>query len=249
MSWTYVAIAGAGIAGSLIGANASKSAANTQVGASKEAIAEQRRQFDINQRNFAPFLEEGQQSVRRLSDLMGVSGNTGATGYGDLSRKFTSADLNADPVYQSGLKFGLDQGTSAINARNIASGTGFDSGATLKQLARYAEDYGTTKANESYNRFTNDQNNLYSKLSGQASTGQTAASNVGQLGLGSTNAITNAMMGGANAQAAGIVGGANAWAGGVNNLSNTMLLKQLLSKNQGGSTAPADVTWMEQGQP
>jgi hypothetical protein len=57
------------------------------------------------------------------------------------------------------------------------------------------------------------------------------------------------MMGGANAQAAGIVGGANAWAGGVNNLSNTMLLKQLLSKNQGGSTAPADVTWMEQGQP
>lgn len=189
----------------------------------------------------APFVKEGQQSVSRLGDLLGVSGNSGATGYGDLSRKFTSADLNADPVYQSGLKFGLDQGTGAINARNIANGTGFDSGATLKQLTRYANDYGSTKANDSYNRFTNDQNNLYSKLSGQASTGQTGAANLGQLGVQSTNAITGAIEGGANAQAAGIVGGANAWGGALTNLGNTgvnsILLSQLLNRGS-GSTSP-----------
>ena len=187
-------------------------------------------------------MQEGQQSVRRLGDLLGVSGNTGATGYGDLSRKFTSADLAADPVYNSGLQFGLDQGVSAINARNIANGTGFDSGATLKQLTRYANDYGTTKASDAYNRFTNDQNNLYAKLSGQTSTGQTAASNLATTGVASTNAITGAQEAGANAQAAGIVGGANAWGGALTNTENTgvnaILLSQLLNRGQAGSTSP-----------
>lgn len=239
MSWTYVAIAGAGVVGAYLGSNASRSAADTQAGAAREAVAENRRQFDINQRNLEPFITEGQQGVRRLGDLLGISGNVGATGYGDLARRFNAGDLNADPVYQSGLKFGLDQGVSSINARNIASGTGFDSGATLKQLTRYANDYGTTKAAGAYERFTNDQNNLYAKLTGQASTGLTGASTAATTGVASTNAITNAIEGGANAQAAGIVGGANAWGGALNNISSSMLLSQLLQKNQGGGTTPS----------
>lgn len=224
----------ASLGGAVLGSNASKKAAQTQQQAAQEAIAEQRREFDLNQKNLAPFITEGQQSISRLGDLLGVSGNTGAGGYGDLSRKFSSADLNADPVYQSGLQFGLDQGVSSINARNIANGTGFDSGATLKQLTRYANDYGTTKANDSYTRFTNDQNNLYQKLSGQASTGLTGANTAANTGVASTNAITGAIEGGANAGAAGIVGGANAWAGGLSgaasSFGNSMLLKQLLAQ-------------------
>lgn len=250
MGWVALAGGVASLGGAALGANAAGRASDAQHKAAEEAIAEQRREFDINQGNLRPFITEGQQSISRLGDLLGVSGNSGATGYGDLARKFNASDLAADPVYNSGLQFGLDQGVNAINARNIANGTGFDSGATLKQLTRYANDYGTTKAEGAYNRFTNDQNNLYAKLSGQASTGLTGAGTAASTGVASTNAITNAIEDDANAQAAGIVGGANAWGGALsgigNNLTSTMLLRQLLATGGGGGggnggTAPSGI--------
>jgi hypothetical protein len=75
--------------------------------------------------------------------LLGVGPNESANpqgGYGSLLRKFGLSDLEADPVYQTGLKFGLDTGKNAINQRAIAGG-GYNSGATLKLNGLAAGNY------------------------------------------------------------------------------------------------------------
>ncbi len=55
--------AGASIVGSLISADAAGDAADTAAGASREAsaasIAEQRRQYDLNRADYAPYLAAG----------------------------------------------------------------------------------------------------------------------------------------------------------------------------------------------
>jgi hypothetical protein len=159
-----------------------------------------------------------------------------------LLRKFTQADLEADPVYNSGLKFGADQGAAAINARATQAGN-YDSGATLKALTRFGNDYGSTKANESYNRFTSDQNNIFNRLSGVSGTGQVATNQVATAGTNAANNISSDLIGAGNARAAGIVGGANAWGNAganinstLNNYQNNQLLQQLLAQNNSQQT-------------
>lgn len=159
--------------------------------------------------------------------------------YGSLLRKFTNEDMQADPVYQSGLQFGLDQGTGAINARSIQRG-GYDSGATLKELTRYANDYGSTKANESYNRFTNDQSNTFNKLSGVSGAGQVATGQVQNATQNYGNTASGLLTDAGSARSAGIVGEANAWgnalsgiSGAVGNYQNNQLLQQMINKKSG----------------
>lgn len=164
--------------------------------------------------------------------------------YGSLLKKFSSSDLAADPVYQSGLQFGADQGAGAINARATAGGM-YDSGATLKALTRFGNDYGSTKANESYNRFTNDQNNTFNRLSGASGTGQVATNQVASAGSSMANNVSNDLTGAGNSRAAGIVGGANAWGGAANNASmaanNYQSNQRLMAllQNRGGSGGSA----------
>lgn len=160
-----------------------------------------------------------------------------------LLRKFTAADLEADPVYNAGLKFGLDRGTEGINARATASGM-YDSGATLKALTQFGTDYGSTKANEAYNRFTNDQGNTFNKLSSVSGTGQVATGQVNASGMNATNNIGASMEGAGNARAAAIVGGANAWGNAGTNAvnaygnyqSNKRLDALLAAQNRGGAS-------------
>lgn len=135
--------------------------------------------------------------------------------YGSLLRKFSAADLNDDPVYQSGLQFGLNEGTKGLN-RQAAAGGNFLSGETLKALTRFGNDYGSTKANESYNRYTNDQTNAYNKLAGISDTGQTSANQIAQQGAYTANSVGNNLMGAGNARASGYLAQGNALQGGIN---------------------------------
>lgn len=316
MAWASI---GAAVIGGMMAQDAAGSASGAQKAASKEAIGEQRRQYDLNRADQAQWLGTGTAGNKRLAYLLGLSTDNGSGGglsydqlrqqltpqftkqeqyqaqqqkqnwagsgwepgeqyetvtktrdvldqaaldaeinrrmqaqnaaslanaqgdsnYGSLLKKFSASDLQNDPVYQSGLQFGLDQGTGALNARATQTGS-YDSGATLKALTRYANDYGTTKANESYNRYNADQTNIYNRLAGISGTGQTAANNVATLGANTANNISNLMTGAGNASAAGIVGGANAWGNALqsgvnsyNNYQNNQTLKQLLAQNNG----------------
>lgn len=300
--------AGASIVGGMMSADASENASNAQLESNAQAIAEQRRQYDQNRADLAPWRNSGSAAANRLALLMGLSGYesgwksgqltaptreqfmrpggptqtwqmksgefeggwgselrpqlvTGESSpvfddagysramadyearraagsaspdpeFGSLTRKFTMSDRDADPVYQSGLQFGLDEGTGAINARAMALG-GYDSGATLKALTRFANDYGSTKANESRNRFVSDQDSIYNRLAGISGSGQTSTAQTVAAGSNMANNVSGMMTDAGNARAAGIVGGANAWSGamsGVNNAYNNYQTNETLKK-------------------
>lgn len=185
----------------------------------------------------------------KFSDRPGYA--VGSTPSGDstsspLLRKFATEDLNADPVYQSGLQFGLDEGTKAIE-RRAAAGGGYDSGATLKGLVRFGNDYGSTKANESYGRFTSDQDRTFGKLTGIAGMGS-GATNVGvNANANEATNLSNLYTGGANAQGAAAIAGGNALAGGVNNIGQYMMLRQLTGGGQRTTTPTVDPSVYQQG--
>lgn len=102
-------------------------------------------------------------------------------------------DMYEDPSYQ----FGLNEGQKAVE--NSASARGMSlSGAQLKKLNRYGQDYGTTKYNEAFNRRQNNLDNLYRMITmggnaaaGQANTGTTAGNQISS----SINTAGNAMSG------------------------------------------------------
>lgn len=178
-----------------------------------------------------------QASQQYISKYGDPASATASPDSGSLLRKFSTADLNADPVYNSGLKFGLDRGTEAINSRATASGM-YDSGATMKALTQFGNDYGSTKANESFNRYNATNDSIYNKLAGTSGAGQTATSQVSAAGGNAANNISGTLESAGNARAAGVVGGANAWAGaatGANNIysnyNNNQTLQALLRNN------------------
>jgi hypothetical protein len=170
------------------------------------------------------------------------SGEVAGGDFGSLLRRFTMADRDADPVYQSGLEFSRKQGADAIDARALANGS-YDSGATLKALTRYGSDFGTTRAEGAYNRYNTDNTNIYNRLAGVSGAGQTATNTVTSAGANAANNISNDLTGAGNARAAGIVGGANAWGGmssGISGLANNyqsnQTLQALLNRNGGGGS-------------
>jgi hypothetical protein len=115
-----------------------------------------------------------------------IKQNPNSQGSGSLLKPFSQEDLNNDVVYQSGLQFGLDEGRKAIDSRARASGS-MDSGSVLKELTRFGNDYGSTKANEAYGRNALDKSRTYDFLSGQANTGLSAVGT----GIGVSTSVAN----------------------------------------------------------
>lgn len=139
--------------------------------------------------------------------------------YGSLMKKFGQDDLNNDVVYNTGLQFGLDQGTNALNRQAAATGS-LLSGATMKALTRYANDYGSTKANDAYNRFVNDQTNSYNKLAGVSGAGQQAVNTVAAAGQNYANNVGNNLIGLGNARGASSIAQGNAFGDALGGIAN-----------------------------
>jgi hypothetical protein len=178
-----VGSAAAGIGSSLIGSSASKSAAQSQQQAADAATAEQRRQFDITQANYAPWLAAGQGGLAALTQgttgdgslLAPYSGTyqtpapfsqAGYTAPAPFSYGTFTAPTGVDESNDPGYAFRLQQGNQAIQ-RAAAAGGGAFSGGTLKALTQYGQDYASNEYQNVYNRAlqgyqTNFQNALNS---------------------------------------------------------------------------------------
>lgn len=207
-------------------ADAASDAAKLQAAGQAAALEELKRQFDLSRADQMPWLTAGKDSLAQLAALM-VPG-------GELTRKFSAADFEADPGYQ----FQIAEGEQAANRAAAARG-GYNSGRTLKELMRYGQGLASTTYQDAYNRYNTDQSNLYNRLAGIAGTGQTAATTLGNAGANYAANVGNTLTGGANAQAAsriaganartsGYMGAANAITGGINNYQQSQLLSQLL---------------------
>jgi hypothetical protein len=97
-----------------------------------------------------------------MMDLLGLSGNTKAPGYGSaatafkvegfdpntLFEQFNAQEMEQDPGYA----FRLSEGQKAIE-RSTAAKSGLQSGAALKAAARYGQEMGSQEYQNAFNRF------------------------------------------------------------------------------------------------
>lgn len=136
-----------------------------------------------------------------------------------LTRRFSLADLEADPVYQRSYQAGLDMGQKQLTASLGARGV-LNSGGAAKALTRYASDYTAQRGNEAFNRFQVGQGNERNFLSSLAGIGQQSVNQVGAAGANYANNASNlAMQAGTNA-AAGQISQGNIWGGAVQGIGN-----------------------------
>ena len=105
--------AGVGAAGTIASSNAQSKAAKNAANASQQAtdatIAEQRRQFDIAQRNQQPWLNTGKSALSELAGLYGLSTGGGANAS-------TYAYLQANPQVKADIDKGYFGGPGDYNS-------------------------------------------------------------------------------------------------------------------------------------
>ena len=228
------------IAGAIIGGNATKKAASTQAKASRDATAAQERitqkQIDLQREMFnkqvdlqAPFRENGLNANNRLSALLGLpstSLNQGDDRIGSLMRAFSPQDFQGDPGYQ----FRMSEGMKGVENSAAARG-GALSGAALKAIQKYGQDFASNEYTNAYNRFNSDQTNQFNRLTSLAGGGQTASNQIGNAAGNFANGAAGAyqnlgnaqasnILGAGNARSAGQIGTANAWSRGLSGLGN-----------------------------
>lgn len=217
MSVGLVASVGGSLINGIIGGSSARSAARQQAAATDRAtdatLTAQREALEAQK----PFLEGGYAGTNRLLDLLGLSKNTTAQGFGSLNQpfSFTPGDLTQTPGYQ----FQLQQGQEALD-RKAAAGGGFYSGAALKAAAGFNQNLASTTFGDEYNRafnaFQTNRANTLNPLQALAGQGQTAATTSGQIQQNTGNALAGLYTNLGNAQAASKIAQGNALSGAIN---------------------------------
>jgi hypothetical protein len=190
-----------------------------QQAALEQSLALQRELFNKQVENLSSFKQAGEKGQARLLDLLGLSGNTAAPGYGSATSTFKVEGFDPNTLFESfnaqqmeqdpGYAFRLAEGQKAIE-RSTAASRGLQSGAALKAAARYGQEMGSQEyqnafnrfqANKAFqaqeygnafNRFTTDRQNQLAPLLSLTSSGQASAAGQGA-------AAGNFASGGANA--------------------------------------------------
>ena len=191
------------IAGALISSSSAEDAARTAADASNRAsdasIGEQRRQYDLNRADMAPYTAAGTGAVNRLAAGFGTGG--------EFTGGFSNEDFlaNRDPGYQ----FSMDEGMKALNASMAAKGLG-TSGRGIKGALAYGTGLGSQEYQNAFNRYQVNRGNTVQglqSLSGQGMSGVTTLGNQGAnmaSNIGSTYMNNAANIGNAGMAAAGI---------------------------------------------
>lgn len=182
---------GAVIGSSLIGASAASKAAKAQTAAAQNETQLQEKIYSETTARFDPYYSAGKNALAAYNYEMGLGDKP--TGYGGYTKT-------------PGYDFALKQGTDAVQASAAAKG-GLNSGAAMKALTQYGQDYATNQ----YGTYMN-------RLAGISDSGQAAAANQASAGANYAAGATNAMSGAANATSAGYIGTANALTGGLQNM-------------------------------
>lgn len=192
MPWMLpAALIGSAIFSSESSSNAADTASQASTQASDASIAEQRRQYDLNRADQAPYLAAGTGAVNQLAAGLAPGGRFASATPFDFRY-----DQNADPGY--GFRF--DQGMRGVNASMAAKGMGI-SGAGIKGATEFGQGMGSQEYNNAFNRYvtgfnanTGERNQLYNRYAGVAGTGQQATNQIGAQGANMASNIGNAYM-------------------------------------------------------
>jgi hypothetical protein len=247
--------AGASLLGGFLSSSGQKEAANTQATAStqdaliraaaaEQALRLQKQLADEQVLRNAPTVQAGDTARNRMLDLIGLSGRTGAAGYGSanqpfsmagfdpnsLMRSFGRSDLEADVIREDALR-----NANRMTDRSFASRGLFLSPqrATAEManrlntsegaLRRFQENQNRQSGffTDALNRERTRQMDEYGRLSDFTTRGANAAANTGtsQAAYGTNFAnLTNA---GAQAMGQGVIGAGQATAAGQLGAGNT----------------------------
>jgi len=235
IGWGLAAGAVASLAGSAISASGAESAAQTQAQADEQAQQISENEFNTITGQEQPWMTAGQGAQSQLNYLLGTGtpGQTGtaasssAGGYGSLLTPFTSQYMQQySPAYQ----FQLQQGQQGVLNQDAAA-QGSLSGASLKDLIGFNQNYANTAYNNAFNQYQTQQGNIYSRLAGVSQLGQAAATNTGQQGTALAGQSAQSATNIGSALGAGTIGASSALAGGASNVGQLGLLGALYQGN------------------
>jgi hypothetical protein len=246
---SFIAAAVIGGVGALgagyLASQGAQSAASTQAQGQEQAAATQQGMFNTVNQQEQPFIQAGYGATQGLNQLMGLqpgTSNTGGLANGYLTQQFSPQSFVNTPQYQ----FQQQQGGQAIRNADTP-GLGALSGAALKDLMNYNQGLASTYYGNYFNMQQQQQQNIFSRLSGLAGLGQNAATQVGTAGTSLGTGVAQAQAGAAGSQAAGAVGSANAWSSALNNGAAYLQLGSLMSGNV-GNTGPGTGAYTYAGQ-
>ena len=175
MPWMALAIGGS----ALLGASASKSAANTQAASADRATELQERMFNKQLELQQPFQEAGVNALNKMQsgNVMGMM----------------------DPSYQ----FRLGEGLKALE-RSAAARGGLISGGALKAAQRYGQDFASQEFGNAYNRLASMAGLGQTATGAQSNAAGQFGTNAGNLMTGAGAARASGYVGGANALTGGL---------------------------------------------
>jgi len=229
-------VATAVVASAAIGYVGSQQASKAQQSAANRATDAQGAMFERQVELQEPFREAGLKGQNRLLELLGLSEDKGAEGFGKYATAEFGADkFKTDPSYA----FRMSEGMKALE-RSAASRGGLLSGATLKGIQRYGQDLASTEYQNAFNRYQAERTGTLNPFQSLAGVAQSSANTLGQQAGAFGNAMASNIIGAGNAQASGYMGGANAIAGGVGQGINFYQNQQLLNRlpNYGSASTP-----------
>ena len=221
---------GAALLGGALASNAQGKAAQAQQQSASDQLALQKQMFDKQVELQAPFRQAGLTGQNRLMDVLGLSGNTQAQGYGSANQNFTPSDLTTDPSYQ----FRLSEGLKALDAQAAARG-GLISGNALRGAENYGQNAASQEYQNAYNRYQTNRANLLNPLQSLAGQAQSSANTLGTAAQNYASTGTGSMQYGGNAAASGYLGQANSWNSALNNVgssyNNYAMMNNLFGSN------------------
>lgn len=143
-----------------------------------------------DQQNYLnPYLKQGGAAYSRMGDMLGLSGNTGAEGYGSYGpgSQYTMTEMEQDPGY----KFRLAQGQRALDNSVASRGMNL-SGAQLKGAADYNSGMASQEYGNAYQRYMDRYKTLSNMAESGAGAANKLASYAGTRGAGRADIYTGA---------------------------------------------------------
>lgn len=222
----------------VLGANAATSAADKQAAAAQYAADLQKKMFDTLNTQQAPYRAGGYNALNQIQGMLpgqytqyDASGNPigTATGTDYFTHQFNNQDFqnNIDPGYA----WRLQQGQMA-NQRLANKGGGLLGANAQQGMQDYTQGLASQEYQNAYNRYTGNQTNIYNRLASLAGIGQAGQTQTNTAAQNAATNMGNLAVGSAGAQAAGGIGAANAYGNTLGNIGNNFMLSQLLNQKQ-----------------
>lgn len=218
MPWVAAVISGvATVAGAYVQSEGAKDAAHAQEEAAKDSNRTQLYMYNQTRDDQSPYREAGAGALGQLRGLTGPGG--------EFNHNFGINDFQQDPGYA----FRQAEGQQGVE-RSAAARGGLLSGATLKAVDQYNQDYASNEYSNAYNRFNTDRTNRFNRLSSLAGIGQTANNTLAAVGVNTANQISQGQQAIGNARSSGYIGQGNAVNNGIGQLANQYQNYQALNR-------------------